>query len=654
MKANMKIRIIQVRILLIGGIIVLLNGLMPGKLQAQNGSYRIDQQNSGFSNSINENFTHLKWKYKTGGMVFSSPLVSGGYVFFGSHDSCIYALHAETAEVRWKFKTNDIVTSSPAVQDSVVYALSMDANLYALDMTTGNERWHFTTGGENKRIEYGLYGTKPLDEYVADAWDFYLSSPLIVDSLLFFGSSDSNVYAINIRTGQMLWKTKTGQAVHSTPAYFEEKVFCASWDGKIYALDAITGFISWSKDIVSDTHPLYQGVQASPAVSEGVVFIGSRDRRIFALHATDGSEKWVQTVGNTWVPGSIAFDDERIYSGSSIGTKSIYCFDKNTGERVYLVNINNVPFASPVITDQWLYEGAFNGRLYGIEKQGGTIRWEFQPSLSVQNHLNLSRVDGTMDESSVLHFHYDSTVAQGQWLGEFFKTGSVISSPASANGTIYFTTTDSCIYALETVSLQLDDVDLESLVKDTVVSFDLDVMVDSGIYDSVTVSVKSNSETTRNAFKFKPSTFAFLPGNVQNIQVELATRDLAISTRRIPLYIDFWQSGNRNRAIVYIGMELSDNPLTGYFTDTEDQGPLLSCYPNPFSESISVTYSVLVAESISLSLVNSAGTEVLRIEEGFRDPGLYSTTKTLSIPDGLYTLRFINGSRVLSKKVIAL
>jgi outer membrane protein assembly factor BamB len=48
--------------------------------------------------------------------------------------------------VMWCKQTQGAVRSSPTVAQDVVFAGSCDGNLYALDVNTGNERWKFSTG----------------------------------------------------------------------------------------------------------------------------------------------------------------------------------------------------------------------------------------------------------------------------------------------------------------------------------------------------------------------------------------------------------------------------------------------------------------------------------------------------------------------------
>jgi serine/threonine-protein kinase len=58
---------------------------------------------------------NLKWKYTTGGQVFSSPAISGGVVYVGSGDNNLYALDAATGNLKWKYTTGGGIESSPTV-----------------------------------------------------------------------------------------------------------------------------------------------------------------------------------------------------------------------------------------------------------------------------------------------------------------------------------------------------------------------------------------------------------------------------------------------------------------------------------------------------------------------------------------------------------
>ena len=76
--------------------------------------------------------------------------------------------------VTWVYATGSDVTSSPAVTNGIVYVGSYDNNLYALNATTGTKLWNYTTG------------------------DAVQSSPAVSNGIVYVGSSDNNLYAIGI------------------------------------------------------------------------------------------------------------------------------------------------------------------------------------------------------------------------------------------------------------------------------------------------------------------------------------------------------------------------------------------------------------------------------------------------------------------------
>jgi outer membrane protein assembly factor BamB len=83
----------------------------------------------------------LKWRYETGGPVWSSPAISpNGTIYFGSEDNYIYAVNPD-GTLKWKFKTGSSVTSSPSIgSDGTIYVGSDDNYLYALN-SDGTLKW---------------------------------------------------------------------------------------------------------------------------------------------------------------------------------------------------------------------------------------------------------------------------------------------------------------------------------------------------------------------------------------------------------------------------------------------------------------------------------------------------------------------------------
>ena len=73
----------------------------------------------------------------------------------------------------------------------------------------------------------------------------------------------------------------TGNAVFSSPAVVGGVVYIGSEDGKVYALNATTGAREWS---YTTGGPVY----SSPAVANGVVYVGSNDGNVYAFSQAGG------------------------------------------------------------------------------------------------------------------------------------------------------------------------------------------------------------------------------------------------------------------------------------------------------------------------------------------------------------------------------
>jgi len=126
----------------------------------------------------------------------------------------------------WRFKTAGRIRATPAIADGVVYVGSMDGHLYAVDAQSGTEKWKFKTAG-NKYF--------PLGEVQ--------SSPAVGDGMVYFGSRDGALYAIDTAKGALRWKAdqENFSWVISGPALYKGMVIVGTSDAQnIKAYDAKT------------------------------------------------------------------------------------------------------------------------------------------------------------------------------------------------------------------------------------------------------------------------------------------------------------------------------------------------------------------------------------------------------------------------------
>ena len=180
---------------------------------------------------------------------------------------------------------------TPAVADGMVYIGSYDGKFYALNEKTGAVKWKFATGGERRFERKGLHGMQP-KRMIADAFDVFFSSPVVVEGAVYFGSGDGHLYALDaFRRAAMEVQDRRR---HSRLARFGQRSIVFRKLGQLF-LRLGRGkrerevALSPGEDALLHNQV---GFQSSPAVVDDVVYTGCRDAHLYALDAATGKEKW--------------------------------------------------------------------------------------------------------------------------------------------------------------------------------------------------------------------------------------------------------------------------------------------------------------------------------------------------------------------------
>ena len=164
----------------------------------------------------------------------------------------------DSLDLVWKFKTDDEIKSSPVMEDGLVYVGSTDANIYAIDLEKGHKVWEYQTGGA---VEAG---------------------PCVVDGVVFVGSSDTFLYAIDAKNGAFKWKYKTDGKILGganwtlSPDGQQTWILVGSYDSKLHCVDSANGEVVWTCE--TDSY-----VNGSPAVCEGKAIFGGCDAMVHVV-----------------------------------------------------------------------------------------------------------------------------------------------------------------------------------------------------------------------------------------------------------------------------------------------------------------------------------------------------------------------------------
>ncbi|MDQ0762858.1 outer membrane protein assembly factor BamB family protein [Streptomyces canus] len=304
-------------------------------------------------------------------------------------------------EQRWLFRAGGSLSSSPAVAGGVVFVGSGDDNLYAVDAATGKRRWTFPTGGA------------------------VLSSPAVVGGVVYIGSVDESLYAVDAASGEKRWRFRTGNAVESSPAVARGVVFVGSHDGNLYAVDAASGEKRWRFRTGG-------AVSSSPAVAGGVVFVASGDGNLYAVDAASGKRRWTFPTG--WaVRSSPAVAGGVVFVGSQDG--NLYAVDAATGKRRWKFPTQHFVSSSPAVAGGVVYVGSEDGNLYAVDAASGEKRWRFRTGGAVLSSPAVA--GGVVYVGSKDGNLYAVDAASGEKRWYFHTARSLYEDPAVADGMVY-------------------------------------------------------------------------------------------------------------------------------------------------------------------------------------------------------------------------
>ena len=300
------------------------------------------------------------WKYKFGNQLWAPLKYDSGILYFGCDDMNFYAFNPATKKIRWKFETNGIIRSAADITDGIAVFASDDGFLYALNVNSGKKIWRFDL--RSSAISRRLPAPDPPYEY-----DYLQSSPVYHNDVIYIGSANGMLYAIDHKSGKELWHFKTNQKIRSTPVIYKNKIYFGSWDGNVYSVNVKNGKEVWKFDCGGI-------IQSSPAAGDGKIFIGSRSTKIFALDAETGELKWVYIhKDGSWVESSPVFHNGVVYIGSSDALK-LWAFDAATGKVIWAFKTGGWSWSKPKVKNKVVYIGSISAYPYyfeGVELKAG-------------------------------------------------------------------------------------------------------------------------------------------------------------------------------------------------------------------------------------------------------------------------------------------
>ena len=416
------------------------------------------------------------WSYEAEAGAPSEPALVDGALYVTARNY-VRSLDVASGKLRWLSEIPGAAASPPVVADGVIYVSAEYWNeqtpktglVVALDASNGDLIWRY--------------------DIPRGGWDELMADPVLADGVLYVGSFNGNMYALDAATGALSWSFAAGDVIRWRATVAHGLVYFGSVDRHVYALDAATGELRWRYETEG---PQWVG----PVVADGLVYAGVGQRHLYALDAATGALRWqhesesdrlslpVVSHGVVYVSANEDFS-EAYQQGQNIESIRhhgyVTALNARTGRPLWQYRTEGDPSIS-IVVDGVVYVSAgdersylledppesgnpaMRSRVYALDAATGALVWQRRVVAETSGGARgLTVADETVYVESSDQFRYndpgnppvlihgqlsafDADTGESNWL---FETDDQFAIPPTvADGVAYATTINGQVHAL--------------------------------------------------------------------------------------------------------------------------------------------------------------------------------------------------------------
>lgn len=289
-------------------------------------------------------------------------------------------------------------------------------------------------------------------------------SPVYANGIVYIATMDGLLNAYNDTSGVLLWSFNPNSTFRNYSAPVVDPATGLVFFGTVgsndegipspyYAVDAQTGVLQWSE--ILNWHQVSFPTVAFKTLYLGTSHLDHNSCSIYAIDEVSGQIRWQYTTNDGfWGAIGVDTNTNTIFSGVGNPNAAVIALNATTGAVVW-----NYPVAQYgpdddvgsgiTVTNGIVYASSKNGSVYALHEDTGTLAWSTPIGQDSNGDISTQAVsdNGTLYVGTISGNLYALNALTGAKLWKTHAASSIFSSPAVANGVVYFSSFNK-IYAL--------------------------------------------------------------------------------------------------------------------------------------------------------------------------------------------------------------
>jgi len=301
------------------------------------------------------------------------------------------------------------------------------------------------------------------------------SGTAVHDGIIYVGTVDGRVVAINSSTGNLEWsysiapvtapssgfscgQTSAPTAIYDTPVVDRDIVYIGTYNGQVLALNMLARsqnlsfpqkrYGEWEWDCPIE-NARSNAIVADLLVKDAI-YVSSSNGRVYSLDKEFGDEKWESNISDEKLWTSPKIQSDTLYVSTFDG--HIYALSAETGKLLDWSFKSQAGFASsPVIYEDIIYVGSFDRYLYAVEIGSAEPEWRFPQEKPAGNWFWASPIvnEGIVYAGCLDGRVYAIEAKTGEKLWEFDAGNSIVSSPVLMDNLLIVTDESGTVYVFD-------------------------------------------------------------------------------------------------------------------------------------------------------------------------------------------------------------